>query len=130
MSRFPGLYSKTTNIGRQIRDLYEGIFDKYDIVVTPTTPVVAPRHGKRGKPLETLQPSMGLTTNTAIFNVTGHPAMSIPVGFAPAADDSQVLLPVGMQIVGGLWQECKILRAGHAWESHFAWKEMHTESMS
>lgn len=130
MSRFPGLYSKTTNIGRQIRDLYEGVFDKYDIVVTPTTPVVAPRHGKRGKPLETLQPSMGLTTNTAIFNVTGHPAMSIPVGFTPAADDSQVLLPVGMQIVGGLWQECKILRAGHAWESHFAWKEMHTESMS
>lgn len=130
MSRFPGLYSKTTNIGRQIRDLYERIFEQYDIVVTPTTPVVARRHGERGLPLETLQPSMGLTINTAIFNVTGHPAMSIPVGFAPAANNPQLLLPVGMQIVGGLWQESKILRAGHAWESHFAWKEMHNASMN
>lgn len=125
-SRFPGLYSKASNVGRKLRDLYEGTFEKYDVVVMPTTPVVAPRHGKRGTPLESLQPSMGLTINTAIFNVTGHPAMSIPVGFSPARDDSQIQLPVGMEIVGGLWQEPKVLRAGHAWESHFDWKGMHT----
>lgn len=122
MSRFPALYSKTNNIGRRLRDLYENIFEKYDVVVMPTTPVVAPRNGKRGMPLESLQPSMGLTTNTAIFNVTGHPAMSLPVGFAPAKDDAQIQLPVGMQIVGGLWQESKVFRAGHAWESQFDWK--------
>jgi amidase len=66
---------------------------------------------------------MGLTINTAIFDVTGQPAMSIPVGFAPAKDNADVQLPVGMQIVGGLWQESKVLRAGHAWETHFNWKE-------
>ncbi|OQE40229.1 hypothetical protein PENCOP_c006G05363 [Penicillium coprophilum] len=123
--QFPGLYGKTANIGRLLSDKYEALFDKFDILVMPTTPVVAPQHGKRELPLDSLKPSMGLTINTAIFNVTGHPALTIPVGFAPAKEDNQVLLPVGMQIVGGLWQEEKILRAGHVWETHFDWRKMH-----
>lgn len=124
MSRFPDLYGKTANIGRQLCDKYQSLFEKYDVLVMPTTPVVAPQHGKRGLPLESVKPSMGLTINTAIFNVTGHPALSIPIGFAPAKEDEQVMLPVGMQIVGGLWQEEKILRVGHAWESHCDWRNM------
>lgn len=124
MSRFPGLYGKTANIGRQLCDKYQALFEKYDVLVMPTTPVVAPKHGKRGLPLESLKPSMGLTINTAIFDVTGHPALSIPIGFAPAQEDDQVMLPVGMQIVGGLWQEEKVLRVGHVWESSYDWKKM------
>lgn len=124
MSRFPSLYGKTANIGRQLSDKYQAVFEKYDVLVMPTTPVVAPRHGKRGLPLESAKPSMGLTINTAIFNVTGHPALSIPVGFAPAKEDERIMLPVGMQIVGGLWQEEKILRVGYAWESYCNWREM------
>ncbi|KAK5789343.1 hypothetical protein VI817_008467 [Penicillium citrinum] len=123
MSRFPNIYGKTVNIGRQVSDKYQKLFEEYDALVMPTTPVVAPKHGKWGPPLESLKPSIGLTINTAIFNVTGHPAMSIPVGFAPAKDDAKVMLPVGMQIVGGLWQEEKILQVGHAWESNFDWKQ-------
>lgn len=125
MSRFPDLYGKTANIGRQLCDKYETLFETYDAIVMPTTPVVAPRHGKRGLPLESLKPSMGLTINTAIFNVTGHPALSIPIGLAPAKEDERVLLPVGMQIVGGLWQEEKILRLGHTWESLCDWRTLH-----
>ncbi|CAK48146.1 hypothetical protein CBS115989_1942 [Aspergillus niger] len=123
-SRFPDLYGKSVNIGRRLRDLYEDLLQEYDVVVMPTTPVVAPRHGARGLPVESLKPSMGLTINTAIFDVTGHPAMSIPVGYAPAKDDPQVKLPVGMQIVGGLWQEFKVLKAGYAWEKNYDWKEV------
>lgn len=119
---FPGLYGKTVNIGRQIRDAYEKIFDEYDALIMPTTPYVAPKHGTRDSPRTCFEPSIGLTANTAIFNVTGQPAMSIPVGFTPAKEDSGVLLPVGMQIVGGLWQEDKVLRVGHAWERHFDWQ--------
>ena len=72
--------------------------------------------------MEALKPSMGITTNTAIFDVTGHPAMSLPVGFAPAKEDASVMLPVGMQLIGGLWQEQKILDAAFAWESANNWK--------
>jgi amidase len=125
MSHFPNIYGRALNISRQVSDKYQTLFEKYDVVVMPTTPVVAPRHGKRGLPIESLRPSMGMTVNTAVFNVTGHPAMTIPVGFAPAKDDERVMLPVGMQIVGGLWQEEKILRVGHAWESHFDWRKIH-----
>ncbi|TEA22353.1 Amidase [Colletotrichum sidae] len=120
--KFPGLYSKTINIGRRITDAYQRVFEMYDAIVMPTTPFVAPRHGSRDSVLGSFEPTIGLTTNTAVFNVTGHPAMSIPVGFLPALDDANILLPVGMQIVSGLWQEEKVFNVGYAWESNFDWR--------
>lgn len=130
MQHYPGLYVKTMNIAQQMRDTYEKLFEDFDLIVMPTTPFVAPanvdwKHGD--SPMEALKPSMGITTNTAIFDVTGHPAMSLPVGFAPAREDPNVMLPVGMQLVGGLWQEQKILDAGLAWESAVDWKSICTE---
>lgn len=129
---FPGLYGKSVNVGRQIRDAYQAKFanatggseegEGFDIIVMPTVPVVAPRHGTRDTPRTCFAPSIGLTSNTAVFNVTGNPALTLPVGFAPAQDDSSVALPVGMQIVAGLWQEEKILKAAYAWESRFDWR--------
>ncbi|TIA19752.1 amidase signature enzyme [Aureobasidium pullulans] len=99
--QFPGLYAKTMNIGRQIRDAYEAEFEKYDVIIMSTTPFVAPKNGTRESVLKSFEPSIGLTSNTAIFNVTGHPALSLPVGWSAAAGDESVLLPVGLQIVGG-----------------------------
>lgn len=122
LAKFPGLYSKTLNIGRQIRDAYQHALEKYEVIIMPTTPFVAPRHMDWTTVLESFEPTIGLTINTAVFNVTGHPAMSIPVGFLPAVDDQTVHLPVGMQIVGGLWQEKKVLKVGHAWETNFDWR--------
>jgi amidase len=119
---FPGLYGKTVNVGRQIRDAYEKKFEEYDVLIMPTTPYVAPKHGTRDTPRSCFEPSIGLTTNTAVFNVTGHPALSMPIGLAPAKEDQSVMLPVGVQIVGGLWQEKKVLKVGHAWERSFDWK--------
>ena len=48
--------------------------------------------------------------------------MSLPVGFAPAKEDASIMLPVGLQLVAGLWQEQKILDAGYAWELANDWK--------
>ncbi|KAF2017926.1 amidase signature enzyme [Aaosphaeria arxii CBS 175.79] len=127
MKNYPGLYVKTMNIAQQIKDSYEKLFQEYDIIVMPTTPTVAPANvdWKRGdSPMSALKPSMGITTNTAIFDVTGHPAMSLPVGFAPSHVDDSILLPVGMQLVSGLWQEQKILDAAYAWESANEWREV------
>lgn len=127
MHNYPGLYAKTMNIAQQMRDAYENLFHEYDLIIMPTTPFVAPKNveWKRGDPpIEALKPSMGITINTAIFDVTGHPALSLPVGFAPSSQDSTVRLPVGMQLVGGLWQEQKILDAAFAWESAHDWKKI------
>jgi amidase len=43
--QFPGLYAKTMNVGRQIRDAYEAELEKYDVIIMPTTPYVAPKNG-------------------------------------------------------------------------------------
>ncbi|KIL86994.1 amidase [Fusarium avenaceum] len=127
--RFPGLYGKTVNIGRQIRDAYEDKFKEYDVIIMPTTPLVAPRHGSRESVLDSFKPSIGMTNNTCIFNVTGHPALSLPVGWSPAADDKDVLLPVGLQIVGGLWEEKKVLRIAKALESSYDWQQVECVTM-
>ncbi|CAN9249372.1 unnamed protein product [Alternaria alternata] len=109
MQNYPGLYAKTMNLAQQLRDSYEKLFQDYDLIVMPTTPFVAPPNidWKRGEdaPMDALKPSMGITINTAIFDVT-------------------VKLPVGMQLVGGLWQEQKILNAAFAWESANDWKKI------
>ncbi|RMZ31219.1 hypothetical protein D0859_04688 [Hortaea werneckii] len=122
-SRFPGLYGKAMNVGRQIRDAYETCFERFDVVVMPTTPFVAPRHGSRDSVLECLKPSIGMTLNTAVFNITGHPALSLPVGWSAAVDDKAVLLPVGLQVVGALWQDKKVLQVAKALESSFVWQD-------
>lgn len=123
VDRFPGLYGKAVNQGRRLRDSYQEAFERYDVLVMPTAPIVAPKHGAKCSPIEALKPSMGITINTAVFNVTGHPAMSIPVGLAPSKEEPDLHLPVGMQIVGGLWKEDKVLRAGYSWERAFDWSQ-------
>jgi amidase len=127
MRNYPGLYAKTMNLAQQLRDSYEKLFQEYDLIIMPTTPFVAPPNvdWKQGdRPIDALKPSMGITINTAIFDVTGHPAMSLPVGFAPSSHDPNITLPVGMQLVGGLWQEQKILDAAFAWESANDWRQI------
>lgn len=63
--------------------------------------------------------------NTSQFNLTGHPAMTLPIGFLPdlSGADPNVRLPVGMQIIGPLHGEEKILRVGLAYEKMFDWKK-------
>ncbi|THZ11560.1 putative amidase, partial [Aureobasidium pullulans] len=122
LTNFPTLYPKTLNLCRQLRASYEHVFQSYDILITPTTPFVAPKHGKLTTPIETISPTVGLTSNTVQFDATGHPAMTIPVGRVEV--ERGVRLPVGMQIIGGMGEDGKVLRAGHAWERAIDWKEM------
>ena len=54
-----------------------------------------------------------LTRFTRAFNVTGHPALSLPGGLSPSG------LPIGMQLVGRPFAEKVLLRLGHAYEQAF-----------
>lgn len=122
IDKFPALYAKATNLCLKLRYEYEKVFQGFDVLITPTTPFVAPAHGTKSTPIATIAPTVGLTANTVQFDATGQPAMSLPVGFLPAKEDHSVMLPVGMQIIGGMWQDDKVLRAGHAWQKHFDWR--------
>jgi Asp-tRNA(Asn)/Glu-tRNA(Gln) amidotransferase A subunit family amidase len=78
-----------------------------DILITPTTPSTA-------MPLATFRPVTDLVTlipYTCGFNLTGHPAVSLPAGMAGNG------LPVAVQIVGRRYADDVILQAGKAFES-------------
>ena len=90
-----------------IRD-YQEAFERFDLLVSPTSPTTAFRLGeKSGDPL-----AMYLSDIFTIpSDLSGTPAISIPCG--PSADDD---LPVGFQIMGRLRDERTVLRAAHALE--------------
>lgn len=69
--------------------------------------------------------SFGQTLNTMQFNLTGHPAMTIPTGLRRdmSETNSKVLLPVSVQLVGPLFGEEKMLKVGYAFEKAFEWKK-------
>jgi amidase len=58
-----------------------------------------------------------MLVNTQQFDITGHPAMSLPCGRSGE-------LPVGTMLVGRHYEEAMIYRAAHAFEVSGAWQEM------
>ena len=85
----------------------EDFFEHYDLLLLPSTAVVAPPI--KGK--DAVEQAKLLTRFTAPFNLTGLPALSIPCGY------TQFNLPIGLQIVGPAWEERKILQAGCTFEN-------------
>jgi amidase len=75
--------------------------------------------------LEQWKTDQGTAQNTAQFNLTGNLAMALPIGFLPdlSGADAGVKLPFGMQIVGPLHGEDKILKVGYAHEKMFNWRK-------
>lgn len=90
----------------ETRRLAEVFFQSYDALLLPSTPITAPHIEGN----DALEQARRLTRFTAPFNLTGLPALSMPCGFSSAG------LPIGLQIVGGHWQEAKVLRAAQAYE--------------
>ncbi len=97
--------------------------ESVDVLVTPTTPIVAARIGQDAVTYGGGEEAIlfAMIRCTAPFNATGLPALSLPCGFTRAG------LPVGLQIVGRPFDERTVLRAGHAYEQATAW---HTRTPS
>ena len=89
-------------------------FEKYDVIITPTSPVTAFGIGeKSGTPLEMYMADIC----TVSSNVAGLPAISIPCGV-----DSNGL-PIGMQLIGNKFQEETILNAAYSIEKEIKFRE-------
>ena len=95
----------------ELRRAFERIFNDYDILLTPATPMPAPPI--QGQ--DALEQARLLTRFTAPFNLTGLPAISVPCGFTHQG------LPIGLQIVAAPWAEAAILQAAHAFEQGTDW---------
>jgi aspartyl-tRNA(Asn)/glutamyl-tRNA(Gln) amidotransferase subunit A len=101
----------------RLRRLYERFFEQYDVLLTPTTPVVAP--WIEGP--DAIDQARLLTRFTAPFNLTGLPALSLPCGFSNEG------LPVGLQLISRPWAEAALLQAGQAYEQATGWHLRRTD---
>lgn len=88
------------------------VLHEIDVLLTPTTPIVAPPRGSSIITVDHVEEPVGnaLTRFTCLFNLTGHPALSIPVGQNTSG------LPIGLQLIGARNQDLKILRIGQVLE--------------
>jgi aspartyl-tRNA(Asn)/glutamyl-tRNA(Gln) amidotransferase subunit A len=87
----------------------QAFFNRYDVLVGPVMPVPAYR-AERDVPEGFADEDWSWCPYTYPWNLTGLPAASVPIGFTQGG------LPVGVQIIGGMGAEDKILRAAAAIE--------------
>jgi len=104
---YDAYYKKAQQVRTKVVEDYKKVFEKVDLLATPTTPTTAFKFGEKADPVAMYMNDV-LTVSA---NVAGVPAISIPVGF-----DSKKL-PIGMQLVANHFEETKLLQAAKAYET-------------
>jgi amidase len=117
LERYAGqYYARARNLVPRLRRAYDQALAEYDLLLLPTTPVQAsrlPESPAALTPTHILTDVFSTSVNTCQFDVTGHPAISIPC----ASHDG---LPVGMMLVARHFAEPALYRAAHAFEQSTA----------
>ena len=103
-------YAKAQNLATALKAAYDSAFEKYDLLLMPTQPMKATKIPEKSCSREDyVARALEMVNNTAPFDVTGHPAITIPVGKSKG-------LPVGMMLIGKSFDESTILRAAYTYE--------------
>ena len=111
-------YAKAQNLSRKLRDAYDAALADFDVLVMPTLPLKATPLPPADAPREvSIQRAFEMISNTAPFDATGHPAMSVPCGQFDG-------LPIGLMLIGKHWEESTIYRAAHAFEQAGDWRHV------
>ncbi len=109
---YDAYYLKAQQVRTLIRRDFETAFEQVDVVATPTSPTPAFRLGERvNDPLQMYLADVF----TVSAPLAGLPAISVPCGF------TRDRLPVGLQLIGKMFDEETILRAGDAYERETGW---------
>ncbi|MDH3694102.1 MAG: amidase [Gammaproteobacteria bacterium] len=108
-------YIRAKRMMTRYRQQTNAVFEKVDLLITPTTPIIAPRIGQRRITIDNNDEAIGnaVTRYTSFFNMTGHPALTVPSGLHSLG------LPMGVQIIGRYYEEAEVLIAGLALEENF-----------
>lgn len=111
---YDAYYVRAQKVRALIKQEYDRAFEKCDVILTPTSPVLPFKIGeKSGDPL-----SLYLCdVFTVTCNIAGIPGMSLPCGFS----DGPKPLPIGMQLLGPAMGEDKLLRAARMFEKATQW---------
>jgi aspartyl-tRNA(Asn)/glutamyl-tRNA(Gln) amidotransferase subunit A len=114
---YDAYYGKAQSVRTLVRREFAAAFARVDLIVAPTTPNVAFKHGEKEDPL-----SMYLNDVFTIpGNLSGIPGVSVPCGFSAAG------LPIGLQVLGRPLDEARVLRAAYAYEQATAWRSRRPE---
>lgn len=104
---YDAYYKKAQKVRTLIKKDFEDVFQKYDVIVGPTTPTPAFKIGEK------LDDPLTMYANdilTIPVNLAGVPGISVPCGFSKDG------LPLGLQLIGKHFDESTIYRAAHAFE--------------
>ncbi|MDR7418246.1 MAG: amidase [Armatimonadota bacterium] len=108
-------YLIALDVRRLVAQAVDSVLRDVDILAMPTSPVVTAEAARQpGAHRKGINASF-----TAPFNLTGHPALSIPCGM------SAVGLPIGLQLAGRRYDEPLLLRAARAYERATSWHTRH-----
>jgi amidase len=105
------------------RQIVESFLTCFDLLVTPTMACLPPpvgfwRAGADRDPLKALVNVYPMGVFTSLFNVTGQPAISVPIHH-----DDATGLPVGIQIVAAPWREDLLLQVSRILELAHPWRD-------
>jgi amidase len=103
-------YAMARNLAYELRAAYDAALADHDVLVMPTLPMTATPIVDEDAPLdEYLARALEMIGNTAPFDVTGHPATSVPAGLVGG-------LPAGLMIIGRRFDDATCLRVANALE--------------
>ncbi len=111
---YDAYYLKAQKVRTLIRREFDAAFEKYDALVTPTSPTVP---FKMGEKLDDPMQMYLSDVCTLPVNIAGLPGISVPAGFADG-------LPIGLQIIGKPFAEETILKIAHAYQQATDWHKM------
>jgi Asp-tRNA(Asn)/Glu-tRNA(Gln) amidotransferase A subunit family amidase len=114
-------YHRGGAVKTQVFDAFERIFERWDVLVTPTIGIVGVPNEDNGETIgpavvdgTAVDPTLGWCL-TYPLNFTGHPAASVPAGLT---DDG---LPVGLQVIGPRWRDDIVIAVSAALERVKPW---------
>ena len=109
-------YVAALRVGDVVRKRVDDVLSMVDVLATPVVPVLTAEAARSAK----AQPHTGgAAIFTAPFNLTGHPAISIPGGMSTEG------IPIGFQLIGRARGEADLLWLAHQYEQATPWHTMH-----
>ncbi len=108
-------YAKAQNLVYSLRAAYDQALKEVDILIMPTIPMKATPIPVDPTVGDYFSTALGMIHNTAPFNCSHHPAMSIPCATSGG-------LPVGMMLIGRHFEDDLVLRAADAFQGTATYK--------
>ena len=111
---YDAYYKKAQQVRGLIKRDFAACFEKYDVLLTPTTPTTAYKFGEKSDPVAMY---MGDICTVAV-NIAGLPAISIPAGLDKKG------MPIGIQLIANSFDERKLLTAAFAYERETGYEKL------